>query len=93
MSAETLEQGYLRSYREFYRWENIFASARVESNLAEMLRHLGYVGGWKKFEPLWNWVIRAKRVANLLPILESVLAGFTGQEKKGEKPSPQLVSS
>jgi hypothetical protein len=25
---------------------------------------------------MWDWVIRAKRVANLLPILESVLAGF-----------------
>jgi radical SAM superfamily enzyme YgiQ (UPF0313 family) len=82
MSAETLEQGYWRSYREFYRWENIFASARVESGLAELLRHLGYVGGWKKFEPLWDWVIRAKRVTNLLPVLESVLAGFTGQGKK-----------
>lgn len=89
MSAETLEQGYLRSYREFYRWKNIFASARVESGPAELLRHLGYVGGWKKFEPLWNWVIRAKHVTDLLPVLERVLAGFSNQSKKGpEIPAP-----
>ena len=27
------------------------------------LRHLAYAAGWKKFEPLWDLVIRAKRTA------------------------------
>jgi hypothetical protein len=40
------------------------------------LRHIAYAGGWKKFEPLWDWVIRAKRVTSLLPMLEAVLTGF-----------------
>jgi len=39
------------------------------------LRHVAYAGGWKKFEPVWDWVIRAKRVSNMLPLLESALAG------------------
>jgi radical SAM superfamily enzyme YgiQ (UPF0313 family) len=81
MSAQTLEDGYWHAYKEFYRWKNILASSRVESDLAETLRHLGYVGAWKKFEPLWDWVIRAKRVGSLLPALEGVLAGFGGQQK------------
>ena len=34
-----------------------------------------YAGGWKKFEPLWDWVIRAKRVSQMLRILETVLGG------------------
>jgi hypothetical protein len=37
---------------------------------------MAYAGGWKKLEPMWDWVIRARRVSNLLPVLESVLAGF-----------------
>ena len=39
------------------------------------LRHLAYAGGWKKFEPLWDLVIRLKRVSDFLPLLETVLAG------------------
>jgi hypothetical protein len=34
---------------------------------------------------MWDWVIRAKRVTNLLPVLETVLSGFKYQSKV-EKP-------
>ncbi|MCB0156196.1 MAG: hypothetical protein KDF65_15475, partial [Anaerolineae bacterium] len=30
-------------------------------------------------EPLWDWVIRARRASNMLPALEAILAGF-GQQ-------------
>jgi len=76
MSADSLEAGYWRAYREFYRWRNIFRASGAHEGFLERTRHLAYAGGWKKFEPLWDWVIRAKRVANFLPLLESVLAGF-----------------
>lgn len=76
LSAETLEAGYWRAYREFYSWKNILKASQVHAVLLEQLRHLAYTGGWKKFEPLWDWVIRAKRVTNFLPLLEAVLAGF-----------------
>jgi hypothetical protein len=42
----------------------------------DALRHFAYAAGWKKFEPLWDWVIRMKRVTTMLPTLESILAGF-----------------
>lgn len=76
MSAEALEAGYWRSYREFYRWENIARSAWVKPGMLERLRHLAYSGGWKKFEPLWDWVIRSRRVLHMLPLLEEVLNRF-----------------
>ena len=76
MSAETLEAGYWRAYREFYRWSAIFRGASTKETLVGRLRHIAYAGGWKKFEPLWDWVIRAKRVMHMLPVLESVLSGF-----------------
>jgi hypothetical protein len=40
------------------------------------LRHVAYAGGWKKLEPMWDFVIRSKRVARLRPMLEAVLTGF-----------------
>jgi radical SAM superfamily enzyme YgiQ (UPF0313 family) len=76
MSPQALEAGYWRAYRDFYRWGSIFRSAWVQEHPLAKLRHLAYAGGWKKFEPLWDWVIRAKRVSNFLPLLEAVLAGF-----------------
>jgi radical SAM superfamily enzyme YgiQ (UPF0313 family) len=83
MSADILEAGYWRAYREFYRWGSILRSSRAHEGFVERTRHLAYAGGWKKFEPLWDWVIRAKRVANFLPLLESVLAGFGNHLKIG----------
>lgn len=76
LTPEQLESGYWWSYKEFYRWKNIFKSARTHDKFTDRARHMAYSGGWKKFEPMWDWVIRAKRVTNLLPVLESVLAGF-----------------
>jgi radical SAM superfamily enzyme YgiQ (UPF0313 family) len=76
MTAEALEAGYWRAYRDFYRWSSIFKGAWAKTGWGERLRHLAYAGGWKKFEPLWDFIIRAKRVANMLPMLEAVLAGF-----------------
>lgn len=76
MTPEALESGYWRAYREFYTWTSIFRGAWAKPGLRERLRHVAYAGGWKKFEPLWDWVIRAKRVTSLLPMLETVLTGF-----------------
>ncbi len=84
LTAEALEAGYWRAYRDFYRWGNIIQSAGAHEFLLDRLRHLAYAGGWKKFEPMWDWVIRAKRVTNLLPMLETVLAGFGYRLATGE---------
>ena len=40
------------------------------------MRHFAYASGWKKFEPLWDFVIRAKRAGMMLPVLESILSEF-----------------
>jgi hypothetical protein len=76
MSASALESGYRRAYRDFYRWGSIIRGARVHDELTQCLRHAAYAAGWKKFEPLWDWIIRAKRVGTMLPLLEAVLSQF-----------------
>jgi radical SAM superfamily enzyme YgiQ (UPF0313 family) len=76
LTPEALEAGYWKAYRDFYQWGSIFRGAWAKDGWVERLRHVAYAGGWKKFEPMWDWVIRVKRVTNMLPILEGVLAGF-----------------
>ncbi|HEX8218427.1 MAG TPA: radical SAM protein [Chloroflexia bacterium] len=71
-----LEAGYWRAYRDFYSWGSIFRGASTKENWAGRLRHAAYAGGWKKFERLWDVVIRAKKVTRMLPVLETILAEF-----------------
>ena len=73
MTAAQLEEGYWRAYRSFYRWGSILRSARTAPTLVGKLRHLAYAGGWKKFEPLWDLVIRSGVVGRMRPLLERVL--------------------
>jgi radical SAM superfamily enzyme YgiQ (UPF0313 family) len=76
LSAESLEAGYWWCYDYFYRWSSLWRSAWVKTSPADRLRHLVYTGAWKKCEPIWDLVIRAKQVNGLLPALEQVLMGF-----------------
>jgi radical SAM superfamily enzyme YgiQ (UPF0313 family) len=98
LSAEELEVGYWGAYRDFYRWGSILHGAGTKPDWAGKLRHLAYAGGWKKFEPMWDWVIRLGRVASFLPLLETVLTGFgrLGQQESDlpviEDGSPNIES-
>lgn len=76
LTPAELEAGYWRAYREFYTWANVARGAWGKPGWVERLRHLAYAGGWKKFEPLWDWVIRARHVVHALPLLEKILSGF-----------------
>jgi radical SAM superfamily enzyme YgiQ (UPF0313 family) len=76
MTADTLERGYWRAYRDFYRWGSIVRGGFAHRDAIAALRHVAYAAGWKKFEPLWDFVIRAKRAGTLLPVLETLLSEF-----------------
>ena len=71
-----LERGYHWAYREFYRWKSIVRGASAHGDLMAGLRHLAYSAGWKKFEPLWDFIIRARRAGTMLPVLETILSEF-----------------
>jgi hypothetical protein len=88
MTPRALEKGYGRAYKEFYRWRSIMRGAATKPDLIGTARHVAYAGGWKKFEPLWDTVIRARRLTNMLPVLENILTGF-GKQTQGR----QLTSS
>ncbi len=54
---------------------------------------MAYAGGWKKFEPLWDLLIRTKHVLHALPVLETILTGFgsrpaSAQQRDRQKATP-----
>jgi len=75
MSAETLKAGYNQAYKEFYRWSNIYRSSQQHSALNQRLRHFAYASGWKKGEPLWNFMIQSGLLSHMRKTLEWVLDG------------------
>ena len=87
LTVEELEAGYWRAYRDFYRWGAIFRGAASKVAWSGRVRHVAYAGGWKRFEPLWDVLIRTKRVTRLLPLLEAVLAEW------GRKPAQPAALS
>jgi radical SAM superfamily enzyme YgiQ (UPF0313 family) len=76
MSGAQLEAGYRWAYREFYRWGSIVRGAAAHDDTLAGLRHLAYAAGWKKFEPLWDALIRVRRAGMMLPALEAILSEF-----------------
>ena len=90
MSAAQLEAGYWRAYRDFYLWGSLLRSAAAHETITGSLRHVAYAAGWKKFEPAWDLVIRARRTAMMLPVLETILAEFG--RRSSSAPDDQTVS-
>ena len=91
MTPKQLEEGYWWAYKEFYTWRSIWEGASNKRTLNRRLRHMAYAGGWKKFEGLWNVLIRSRQVSNALPVLESVLGSF-GKLANPEKTEAQSDS-
>lgn len=82
ISASALEAGYHKAYRDFYRWSNIYRSSMHHNSLRHMAKHFCYTAGWKKFEAVWNFMIKTGQLSHMLPLLEAVLS------KVNSKPSP-----
>lgn len=74
LTADELKNGYNWAYKEFYSWSNIIKSSFKHDSNRYKLKHLFYSGGWKKFEPVWNFLIKTKSLNNMLPVLESILS-------------------
>lgn len=91
MTASQLECGYRWAYREFYRWRSIARGASTHGDLVAGLRHLAYSAGWKKFEPLWDVVLRTRRAAAMRPVLEAILSEF-GKRAPGSPLTPRVAS-
>jgi radical SAM superfamily enzyme YgiQ (UPF0313 family) len=85
ISAEELETGYHWAYREFYKWSNIFRSSFKHDSIKHIAKHFLYTGGWKKFEAVWNFMIKTRNLNAMLPLLESVLAKVKYHNRQNDR--------
>jgi radical SAM superfamily enzyme YgiQ (UPF0313 family) len=79
ISPEQLKEGYDWAYREFYTWSSILRGSLSHGTLKHQAKHFFYAAGWKKFEPLWDLVIRARQLRIMTPVLEGVLSKVTSE--------------
>jgi radical SAM superfamily enzyme YgiQ (UPF0313 family) len=91
LRPELLEEGYDWAYREFYRWSAIGRASLSHGTLKHKAKHFFYAAGWKKFEPLWDLVIRARQLHCMTPLLEAVLAKLSGEENARSGDSEPLA--
>jgi len=98
LQPEALKAGYDWAYEEFYRWGSIARASLRHGTLKHQAKHFFYASGWKKFEPLWDLMIRARQLRNVTPLLEAVLSKVTRQhtateeQQRPEDVSQQLLS-
>jgi radical SAM superfamily enzyme YgiQ (UPF0313 family) len=90
MTPEQLEDGYWRAYRDFYTWRNIVRGAATNPTRLGQARHVAYAAGWKKFERVWDVIIRGRRLARALPFLEGTLSGLGRVEPPTREDEPAL---
>ena len=81
LRPETLKAGYDWAYKEFYRWSSITRASLRHGSLKHQAKHFFYASGWKKFEPLWDLMIRMRQLRKVTPLLEAVLSRVTRQNK------------
>src|SRR5204863_9218793 len=88
LTPEELKLGYDWAYKSFYSWSNILKGSLQHEKMKHMIKHFAYAGGWKKFESLWNFMIKTKGLNKMLPLLETILSKVNRHGKETGAPSP-----
>ena len=83
LSPTQLKEGYDWAYKAFYSWSNIAKASWQHESHKHKLKHFLYSGGWKKFEPLWNFLIKTQSLNHMLPLLEAILSKVKGDKDSG----------
>ncbi len=92
LSAAELKNGYDWAYQSFYSWSNIWKASCAHDELRYRVKHFAYAGGWKKFEPLWNFMIKTHGLNKMLPLLEAILSkGKNREANGGSSPFPAIA--
>ncbi len=91
LKPETLKRGYDWAYEEFYRWGSIAQASLHHGSLKHQAKHFFYAAGWKKFEPVWDLLIRARQLNRITPVLEAVLSRVTGRRPVPREPMTPVL--
>ncbi len=76
-----------RAYKiaDHYRKQAIYDASRRHSVLNHAIRHFAYASTWKKFEPMWNFVITNRVLSGMRPLLEKLLTTRIPNTPWGQK--------
>ena len=85
LKPQVLKEGYDWAYKEFYRWSSIARASLHHGTIKHQAKHFFYSSGWKKFEPLWDMIIRARQLTRVTPLLEAVLSRVTWTQSETPK--------
>jgi len=92
LTPAPLEAGYWKAYRDFYTWSSIARASWTHGTLQHQAKHFFYAAGWKRFERLWDALIRARQLNRMTPMLEAVLSHITARNSpspgRGPLPAP-----
>ncbi|HNW00033.1 MAG TPA: hypothetical protein PKL06_11730, partial [Chitinophagales bacterium] len=78
-------------YRDFYSWSNIFRSSMHHDAIKHILKHFFYTAGWKKFEGVWNFLIKTDQLSYMLPVLEAVLSNIQPKQRLPEAKVEKMI--
>ncbi len=92
LTPRALKDGYDWAYREFYRWPSIVRGALAHGSVKHQVKHFLYAAGWKKFERLWDGVIRARQLRTMTPVLEGVLSKVTDERPPARAAAQSTVT-
>ena len=92
LTPTALKDGYDWAYREFYTWSSIASASFTHGTLKHQVKHFAYAAGWKKFERLWNVVIRARQLRAMTPVLEAVLSKVSSKSVESEQSGKAVVA-
>ena len=84
LTAEALKDGYDWAYPRVLSLVVDRARLARPRIVKHQAKHFFYAAGWKKFEPLWDLVIRLRQLHAMTPLLEGVLSKVTGQAADAE---------
>ena len=79
LTPEALKTGYDWAYRAFYHWASIARASLSHGSVKHQAKHFVYAAGWRKFERLWDFMIRARQLPRMTPLLEGVLSKVTAR--------------
>jgi len=92
LDAAALKKGYDWAYRSFYSWSNILRASLGHDKIKHQIKHFAYAGGWKKFEPMWNFLIKSEGLNKMLPLLEAILSKVNRKGSPGSaSPFPAIA--
>jgi radical SAM superfamily enzyme YgiQ (UPF0313 family) len=93
LTPDALKAGYDWAYREFYRWPSIVRASLAHGTVKHRAKHFFYAAGWKKFERLWDGVIRIRQLPAMTPLLEGILSKVTGAAEPQSRPTPSASAT